>query len=229
MDGLVAVNDLIKRIQKAVVTFTDFSKIFNLSANVTRPIEGDEMSIIGYELDVLQEKHKIQFVISAGNHELWEVEDSLFAILDDDESRVAAPADSMLSIVVGSVIGNAHLGCLSAVDEIASYSRRGPGFNGYTKPDLTAYSGCIIKHGDDAVIGADTYAMLLNTHGMLTPDVGTSFSTPVIAGDLAELMTIVPSNDILAAKALLYHTARPLWDKDTGQSTGCGHVNNSKR
>lgn len=213
MDGLVAVNDLIKRIQRAVATFSDFSKIFNLSVNVTHPIEGDEMSIIGYELDVLQEKYKIQFVISAGNHELWKGEDSLFSILDDDESRVAAPADSMLSIVVGSVIGNAYPGCLSDVDEIAPYSRRGPGFNGYTKPDLTAYSGCIIKHGDHAVIGPDTYSMLLNKHGMLTPDAGTSFSTPVIAGDLAELMTIVPKNDILAAKTLLYHTARPLWDE----------------
>ena len=41
-------------IEEAVNTFADISKIYNLSANSNIPIEGDEMSIIGYEIDALK-------------------------------------------------------------------------------------------------------------------------------------------------------------------------------
>jgi hypothetical protein len=47
------------------------------------------------------------------------------------------------------------------------------------------------------------------------PDAGTSFSAPIIAGDIAEISSLLPNNDILLAKALLYQEARPLWDIDT--------------
>ena len=53
------------------------------------PIEGDEMSIIGFELDALQLKYGVQFVVSAGNHELWKTETSIDELLDDDDSRIA--------------------------------------------------------------------------------------------------------------------------------------------
>jgi hypothetical protein len=42
-----------------------------------------------------------------------------------------------------------------------------------------------------------------------------SFSAPVIAGDIAEISSLLPDNDLLLAKALLYHGAVPLWDIDT--------------
>ena len=63
------------------------------------------MSIVGYELDTLQLRKDVQFVVSVGNHTLWKTESCLEDILDDDDSRIAAPADSMLSIAVGSIIG----------------------------------------------------------------------------------------------------------------------------
>ena len=96
--GNVPENIFIRRIQESVNRYSDIAKIFNLSANTNNPIEGDEMSIIGYELDILQLQKKVQFVISAGNHYLWRSEDSLENILDDDDSRIAPPADSMLRI-----------------------------------------------------------------------------------------------------------------------------------
>lgn len=55
MDGSVPENILIQRIQDAVALYSGMTKIFNLSANASAPIEGDEMSIIGFELDALMD------------------------------------------------------------------------------------------------------------------------------------------------------------------------------
>lgn len=52
-------------------------------------------------------------------------------IIDDGDSRVSAPADSMLSVVVGSIVGADHEKSLSVRNQIAPYSRRGPGFKGF--------------------------------------------------------------------------------------------------
>ena len=215
LDGSVPVNIFIKRIQAAVTAFSETSRIYNLSANAKIPIEGDEMSILGYELDALQLKRNVQFVVSAGNHNLWETEICLEDILDDDDSRISAPADSMLSITVGSVSGETHPNSLSAINEIASYSRRGPGFNGFSKPDLTAYGGSITNIAESVSVPEDKYSLLLDKNGKLTPDAGTSFTAPVVAGDLAEILNITPNQDILLAKALLYHNAKPIWDEDS--------------
>ncbi|WP_091726583.1 S8 family peptidase [Proteiniborus ethanoligenes] len=215
LDGSVPVNVFIKRIQNAVATFCDISKIYNLSANASSPIEGDEMSILGYELDALQLRKNVQFVVSAGNHQLWSTESCLEDILDDDDSRVSAPADSMLSIVVGATSGETHPNSLSTKNEVSSYSRIGAGFNGFSKPDLTAYGGCIASVAGSVSVPEDKYSLLLDKNGKLTPDAGTSFTAPVVAGDFAEILEIIPNQDILLAKTLLYHNAMPIWDEDS--------------
>jgi hypothetical protein len=215
LDGSVPVNTFIKRIQSAVNEFSDTAKIYNLSANARTPIEGDEMSIVGYELDALQLRKGVQFILSAGNHELWKTESSLEDIIDDDDSRIAAPADSMLSIAVGSVVGVSHNNSLSAKNEVAPYSRRGPGFKGFSKPDLCAYAGTIAVEAGNHCVPKDSFSLILSKDGKLVPDVGTSFAAPVVAGDFAEVLGIMPNSDTLLAKALLYHNAVPLWDEDS--------------
>lgn len=215
LDGSVPENIFIQRIQAAVETYSDITKIFNLSANSSQPIEGDEMSIIGFELDALQIKKEIQFVVSAGNHELWKTETSLDDILDDDDSRIAAPADSMLSIVVGSVSYETHLGSLSGKNMVTSYSRRGPGFGGFSKPDMSAYGGSIAIDNNGINVPPDAGSLVMTSSGNIEADAGTSFTSPTVAGDLAEILSITPSMDVLLAKALLYHNALPLWEYDT--------------
>ena len=214
LDGNVPVNTLIQRIQSAVNEFSDIAKIYNLSANAKMPIEGDEMSIFGHELDTLQVQKGIQFIVSAGNHALWKTESSLENIIDDDDSRIAAPADSMLSITVGSIVGVDHKNSLSAKGEIAPYSRCGPGFNGFSKPDLCAYAGTIAIDAGNSYVPEDSFSLLISKEGKLIPDAGTSFSAPVVAGDFAEVLSIIPDSDVLLTKALLYHNAMPLWDED---------------
>jgi subtilisin family serine protease len=57
--------------------------------------------------------------------------------------------------------------------------------------------------------------LLLDKNGKLTPDAGTSFTAPVVAGDFAEILSITPNQDILLAKALLYHNAQPVWEEES--------------
>jgi len=212
LDGRVPIDVFIQRIQTAVGEFADIVKVYNLSANANIPIEGDEMSIVGYELDALQLRRGVQFFVSSGNHELWKTASSLEDILDDDDSRIAPPADSMHSVVVGAVVGADHEKSLSKRNHIAPYSRLGPGFKGFSKPDLTAFSGTLV--GTDGLIPRDEFSMLLTKGGETIPGAGTSFSAPIVAGDYAEILNEMPEQNILLAKALLYHNARPLLEND---------------
>lgn len=214
LDGSVPENVMIQRIQMAVNQYASVAKIFNLSANATSPIEGDEMSIVGFELDALQLKYGVQFVVSAGNHSLWTTENSIDDILDDDDSRIAPPADSMLSIAVGSVVATDHAGSLSGKNMIAPYSRRGPGFTGFIKPDMCAYGGTIILDENGAHMPDDVNSVVMTKNGSFELDVGTSFAAPIISGDLAEMMVETPEEDVFLAKALLYHNAQPVWDEE---------------
>ncbi|MFT8557805.1 S8 family peptidase [Liquorilactobacillus hordei] len=214
LDGSVPENVMIRRIQEAVGKYSDVSKIYNLSANTSAPIEADEMSIIGYEIDAIQLKKDVQFVLSAGNHNLWQTETNISDIIDDDDSIISSPADSMLGITVGAICAEEHSTSLSGKNMIAPYSRKGPGFSGFSKPDVSAYSGTIIYRGNTPITPFDEYSLVMNSGGQLLPDSGTSFAAPIVSGDLAEISQIVPDNDLLISKALLYHNAKVLWDED---------------
>lgn len=202
LDGAVPENVMIQRIQAAVSAYSELAKIYNLSANASCPIEGDEMSIIGFELDALQLKYDIQFVVSAGNHELWKTENSIDDILDDDDSKIAPPADSMLSVAVGAVVCEDHVGSLAGKNIIAPYSRCGPGFAGFSKPDMCAYGGTIVLEDDGTHVPCDSGSLVMTKTGTIESDAGTSFTAPTVAGDLAEISAVTPGFDVLLAKAL---------------------------
>ena len=207
--GTISGDLLLKRIREAVQTFAPIAKIFNLSYNASVPIEGDEMSFLGCELDLLSRKYSIRFVISAGNHKLVFSQDSLKDIIDDDDSRIAEPADAMLGITVGAVVGYDHANSLSKRNEIAPYSRRGPGFSGFYKPDLVAYGATQFKNG---IAGQDEFALCMSKTGYCSL-AGTSFTAPTVAGDLAQVMSVLPDDDVNLAQALLYNGTLPLYDK----------------
>lgn len=202
-------NIVLQRIQEAVVEFAPIAKIFNFSYNAEVPIEGDDMSVLGSELDLLCRTYHVKFVLSAGNHKLVFTEDNLKDIIDDDDSRIAEPADAMLGISVGSVVGQTHPGSASKMNEISPYSRRGPGFAGFYKPDITAYGATQYKNG---MVPPDPYSLCLSKTGYCAM-AGTSFTAPTVAGDLAQVLTSVPNEDVELAQALLYNGAIPLYDK----------------
>lgn len=200
------------RIREAVEKFADIADIFNLSFNDNRsPIDGDEMSQLGSDLDQLSYRYNIRFVISAGNHNLWRTQGSLKDIIDDDDSRISVPADAMLGITVGAVVGADHEESISRINEIAPYSRKGPGFQGFYKPDLVAYGATVLQQ--DGHIPIDDYSICLSCEHKLVPDAGTSFTAPKVAGDLAQIQQTVPEQDIGLAQALLFNGTTSIFDK----------------
>ena len=134
---------------------------------------------------------------------------TLEEILEDDDARVAEPADAMLGITVGAVAGVDNRDAFSKANEITAYSRKGPGFAGFYKPDLVAYGANLCKN---ITVPRDPFSIVLSPGGQLGVDAGTSFTAPVVAGDLAELTAVVPNNNVLLAQALLYNGAQALWD-----------------
>ena len=200
---------MLKRVREAVETFHDVSKIFNFSYNAPSEIEASEMSILGCEFDQLSRKYGIKFVISAGNHSLFTSQNSLKDIISEDLSQIASPADAMLGITVGAIVGTEHQESLSKKNEIAPYSRRGPGFYGFYKPDLVAYGATILKDGTTPI---DSYSMCISKNGIRAL-AGTSFTAPIVSGDIAQILSIVPSGDIGLAQALLYNGAILPYDR----------------
>ena len=197
-------DNLIQRIQWAVREFAPMAKIFNLSYNAKHPIDGITMSSIGIELDLLTERYGVRFTISAGNHTDDWYYGSLKDLYCDNDTRISEPADAMLGITVGAIVGKTHQGCMSRKNEIAPYSRRGPGFQGFFKPDLVAYGASVFPRGKTI---DDEYGTCLNEQGYCI-SAGTSFTAPAVAGDLAQILTLVPDS-IGLAQALLYNGAVP--------------------
>ena len=179
---LICNSTMIARIKEAVLRYKDITKIFNFSSSEETPIQGDEISILGYELDVLTIQYGVKFTISAGNHYLYRSQNSLEDILQDDDNRIAAPADSMLNIAVGAIVGAEHKEGLSRQYDVAPYSRIGPGFRGFRKPDIVSYAGTMTKND---FVPPDDYAMMIASGGQWAFEAGTSFTAPTVAGDLA--------------------------------------------
>ena len=154
-------------------------------------------------------KYKVKFIISAGNHELSEIYTTLEDILDDTDARIAEPADSMLGITVGAIAGTDGKDVFSKAGEPTAYTRVGPGFAGFYKPDLVSY-GANLKL--DNSIHRDPFAFVLLPGGKIGLDAGTSFTAPVVAGDLAEVHANLPGTSVNLAQALLYNGAEKIWD-----------------
>lgn len=213
-DGISPLDEttLIKRIRLAVDKIKDQSKIFCLAFNQEDSLSGDFMSNLAYELDALTQMYAkggvyIQFVVPTGNHKLWSYYSSLDDIVDDDASRLAAPSESFYSISVGSTSRDDHPESISGRHEISPFSRVGYGFAGSPKPDLVYPGGNVYVKQDKGFISANCAAYVINNEGKLTQDFGTSFSAPLAAQELALLAEHVPGNDIMIAKALLFHHA----------------------
>ena len=203
VSGELSADDIIPRIQEAVRTFTPEARIFNFSYNLGTPGSGKNMSTLGAELDSLAAKYGVRFTISAGNHLLFKSENSLAEIFRKSGTAICEPADAMLGIAVGATVGATHPGSVSLKDEAAPYSRRGPGYGGFYKPDLVAYGAAVLGNCDCSF---DRYGICLNSRNCsLLP--GTSFTAPEAAGDLAQVMASLPGLDVALAQALLFNGA----------------------
>lgn len=201
---------IIERIREAVYNFHETTKIFNFSYSALNPIDGSEISNLAFELDCLSKEYGVKFILPTGNHYLFKTQSSLQDIIDDTDSRIASPSESMLNIAVGAIVSKTHKGSLSQAGELAPFSRIGPGFCGFRKPDLVAYSGTIFSNG---CVPFDDYSVMFMNDGNWCSEAGTSFTAPIVAGDFAEIMSNLDQDNALLAETLLYHGSEQCWSK----------------
>lgn len=153
-------------------------KIWNMSLAMDgTTCKDDEFSEFAAFLDAKSQQHKVLFHLPTGNFTVgqmraWPPQGGL-----GESDRVQPPADSIASLVVGSV---AHLESPSSrvrAGQPSPFSRRGPGGAYHIKPELAGYGGNCDGNGNCVQIGV----LSLDATGHIAESIGTSYSTPPVA------------------------------------------------
>jgi serine protease AprX len=211
-------SEFLVSLDAALQEYANKYKVWNLSLGTDRVCSLDEFSALAEELDNLQEKYRVSFVIAAGNYDTPPLLG--FPRVDEEigNGRITAPADSVLGITVGSI---SHVGYNKqagpAKDHPSPFSRHGAGPNHVIKPDLVHYGGtCSTDVGHVSGIRS--------VHGSGTAEnLGTSFAAPLVSRTLAQIYhQITPTPSPVLARALLTHHAR---DPRTGKRIPDGDEN----
>ena len=178
-------------------------KVWNLSLGTDTVCALDRFSKLAVELDNLQERYQVSFVISAGNYDTPPLLDFPRTGRQVQAGRIATPADSVLGITVGAVSHVDYKSKGPKEHHPSAFSRHGPGPNYVIKPDLVHYGGsCSTDLSHLAGIRS------VNGTGS-AENLGTSFATPLVARTLAQIYhQVTPTPSPVLARALLTHHAR---------------------
>ncbi len=186
-------DQLIENIREAISANSEI-KIWNLSLGTANEADSDQFSDFAIALDSIQGIHNVLICKSTGNctnykHGL-------------PKSRIAQPADSVRSLVVGSIAHAKNEHDMAEIDHPSPFTRIGRGPANIIKPDLVHYGGNAGPNSTTGVRGMDA-------NGIISSEIGTSFSTPRITGLLASLnFNVAEDFNPLLLKALAIHSAK---------------------
>jgi hypothetical protein len=178
-------------------------RVWNLSLGTDTVCSLDKFSELAEELDNLQEKYQVSFVISAGNYDTPPLLDFPRTGKQVKAGRITTPADSVLGITVGAVSHVDYKNKGPKEHHPSAFSRHGAGPNYVIKPDLVHYGGsCATDLSHISGIRS------INGTGS-AENLGTSFATPLVARTLAQIYhQVTPTPSPVLARALLTHHAR---------------------
>lgn len=191
-------DDLISNIQEAIRANHNKVKIWNLSVSITREVDDNKFSDFAMALDALQEQYNILICKSAGNCRNF--------ASHRPKGRIHEGADSVLSLVVGSMAQEKGPYDFADVDNPSPFTRVGPGPEFIIKPEVVHYGGNagVDNHGQLAISGVKSFS----TSGAIVRNCGTSFSTPRIAALATGLyQELDEAFDPLLIKGLIIHSA----------------------
>lgn len=191
-------DELIANISEAIKANYEKIKIWNLSISVVRPVSDNKFSDLAIALDDLQTKYNILICKSAGNCSNF--------IYGRPKGRIHEGADSVRSLVVGSVAQAKGPDDFADVDNPSPFSRVGPGPEYIIKPEVSHYGGNagVDKSGTLVTTGVKSFSK----DGNLSSSVGTSFSTPRIASLATGLyQELDEAFDPLLLKGLIIHSS----------------------
>jgi serine protease AprX len=196
-------SEFLVSLEAALKEYSNKYKVWNLSLGTDSVCSLDEFSALAEELDNLQEKYEVSFVISAGNYDTPPLLDFPRTASQLDAGRITSPADSVLGITVGAVSHVDYKKNGPKEHHPSAFSRHGAGPNYIIKPDLVHYGGSCstdLSHlaGVRSVNGTGS-----------AENLGTSFAAPLVSRTLAQIYhQITPTPSPVLARALLTHHAR---------------------
>ncbi len=196
-------SEFLVSLEAALQQHANSYKVWNLSLGTDNVCSMDEFSILAEELDNLQEKYNVSFVISAGNYDTPPLLDFPRTGSHIESGRITAPADSVLGITVGAVSHVDYKKNGPKEHHPSAFSRHGAGPNYVIKPDL-------IHYGGSCSTDATHLAGIRSVNGAGSAEnLGTSFATPLVARTLAQIYHhVTPTPSSVLARALLTHHAR---------------------
>lgn len=179
--------ELVEYIKEAVINNPSI-KVWNLSQGSTVEVTDDCFSDFAIALDELQHKTGVLICKSAGNQDHPEL----------GQLRITQGADSIRSLVVGSISHDKRHEYDGEINERSPFSRIGFGPEFLVKPDVVHYGG-------NMKTGVQSFSNTGYQTGICS---GTSFSTPRITSLAASLgMALGGAFNPLLVKALIIHSA----------------------
>jgi serine protease AprX len=188
-------------LESALEEHANVIKVWNLSLGSDEVCSIDKFSQLAEELDKLQERFKVTFVISAGNYDVPPMLDYPRTTAQHAAGRITSPADSVLGVTVGSISHIDYTANGPKQHCPSAFSRHGAGPNHIIKPDHVHYGGTCTTDG-----AHQSGVRSVTPSGASAEDLGTSFSTPLISRTLAQVFHhITPTPSPVLARALLTH------------------------
>lgn len=191
-------DELIENIKEAIKANHGKVRIWNLSISVENEISDNKFSDFAIALDALQDQYNVLICKSAGN--------CLNFLSSKAKGRLHEGADSIRSLVVGSVAHAKGKFDFSDVDNPSPFSRIGPGPEFIIKPEISHYGGNagIDNTGKLVATGVTSFSK----DGSLSNSIGTSVSTPRITSLAAGIYQGLHEGfDSLLLRALIIHSA----------------------
>jgi hypothetical protein len=193
---------LMKAIEDVVIKLYQEVKVFNLSLGFNVPVQPKTYSNLSCLIDYLSKKYQVLFIIAAGNISnqigVYPIEH-----FQSDYSKICSPAESLLSLSVGSIAKYESSNSLSRINQLSPFSRRGPGPDNGIKPEVVAHGGNLV-HGYTQSPRISTYGVFTDGN-TLAVDNGTSFSAPLISQYAIRLFDAYQKASPNLIKALLCH------------------------
>lgn len=197
---IYTINDqiLIRNIRSAIKANPQV-KIWNLSISIRGEILQDKFSWFAQQLDKIQDEYNVIICKSAGNDPGYES--------GNTSGFLSNGAESVRALTVGSICRNNDTNNSSKANFPSQYSRHGRGPAYIIKPELVHYGGDVFLT-DSGTFESMGEKSFLGKKPRKHIEPGTSFSTPKVAKNMAELdMALKGEASNLLLKALLVHSS----------------------
>ena len=190
--------------------------IWNLSLGGDSVASRNQFSLVAVELDRIAQQYGVIFTVAAGNYTKPPLRGWTHGYgpedITNDEDRISPPADAALAVTVGSISDTSNPPTASPAEHPSPFSRRGPGPGMLVKPDVVHYGGTCGRLNEPVpgILGPCK-------NGIPLEGVGTSFASPRVAAQLAELVEVLPTPEPELLKLLLLLSCTSRGDHDSNR------------